>query len=275
MAQIKEKVNYTINKNEQYNSIEIAFDGIPSKETRDALKALKFRWHGVKKIWYGYAEEKAVVDLLGGTLSEVKNAAAGAVDGVSIPKYEEINPNTLYAGWRGGKNRTWKSTEELKQLLKEDFKKAGVKVTIRQGRGGYLTSLYFTIQLFPEDIRSFEEYKAELENACDFWRRVSAFGWVGYHTDNHEYKQIHIDEAANRINNGEEELIEKIVSAKYSHEKASLTNGEARDDILTESGKYKLATVKQIVSTYNKDCSNGMIDYFDRDIYDWYRFKIA
>lgn len=49
---------YTITKNEQFNSIEISFDGKPSEAVRDSLKALRFRWHGVKKIWYGYTTEE-------------------------------------------------------------------------------------------------------------------------------------------------------------------------------------------------------------------------
>ena len=53
-------MTYTINHNEQFNSIEILFDGKPSESIRAALKALKFRWHGVKKLWYGYADEEAV-----------------------------------------------------------------------------------------------------------------------------------------------------------------------------------------------------------------------
>lgn len=48
---------YTITNNTQFNSIEIAFNGKPSAEVREALKALRFRWHGQKKVWYGYAAE--------------------------------------------------------------------------------------------------------------------------------------------------------------------------------------------------------------------------
>ena len=49
-------MTYAITANEELNSIEIAFDGKPSAAVREALKALKFRWHGIKKIWYGFAE---------------------------------------------------------------------------------------------------------------------------------------------------------------------------------------------------------------------------
>lgn len=51
-------MNYTITRNEAFNSLEISFDGKPSEAVRDALKALRFRWHGVKKLWYGYADEE-------------------------------------------------------------------------------------------------------------------------------------------------------------------------------------------------------------------------
>ena len=54
------KVNYRIEENKQYNSKEIYFDRIPSKATREALKKLKFRWHNLKKCWYGFATLEAI-----------------------------------------------------------------------------------------------------------------------------------------------------------------------------------------------------------------------
>ena len=50
---------YTITANKDFNSIEISFPGIPSEAIRTALKNLRFRWHGVKKVWYGYTTEEA------------------------------------------------------------------------------------------------------------------------------------------------------------------------------------------------------------------------
>ena len=52
-------MTYTITPNPEFNSIEILFDGKPSEEIRAALKALCFRWHSVKKVWYGYTSEEA------------------------------------------------------------------------------------------------------------------------------------------------------------------------------------------------------------------------
>ena len=73
---------YTITPNEAFKSIEISFEGKPSEAIRDALKALKFRWHGVKKIWYGYSNEEAV-----------RTAIDNAENGVKVEKKEEVKAN--------------------------------------------------------------------------------------------------------------------------------------------------------------------------------------
>lgn len=59
-------MTYTINNNDQFNSIEITFDGKPSEEIRNALKDLRFRWHNVKKCWYGYKDAETVKKALEG-----------------------------------------------------------------------------------------------------------------------------------------------------------------------------------------------------------------
>lgn len=56
--------NYKMTRNAQFNSLEISFPGRPCVAVREALKELRFRWHGVRKIWYGYAAEEAVVQAL-------------------------------------------------------------------------------------------------------------------------------------------------------------------------------------------------------------------
>ena len=53
-------MTYTISKNEAFNSIEVMFDGKPTEAVRTALKELRFRWHGLNKVWYGYKDEETV-----------------------------------------------------------------------------------------------------------------------------------------------------------------------------------------------------------------------
>lgn len=59
-------MNATIKRNEQYGSIEIAFPEKPSEAIRDELKTLKFRWNGKKGVWYGFADEELIRNVLNG-----------------------------------------------------------------------------------------------------------------------------------------------------------------------------------------------------------------
>ena len=57
-------MTYTITANAQFNSIEILFDSKPSDAIREALKALRFRWHRQRGVWYGYATEDEARDAI-------------------------------------------------------------------------------------------------------------------------------------------------------------------------------------------------------------------
>ena len=57
-------MKYEIKLNPEFNSFEISFDEKPSAEVREALKGLRFRWHSVKKVWYGYADEATVKEAI-------------------------------------------------------------------------------------------------------------------------------------------------------------------------------------------------------------------
>lgn len=75
-------MNYTITKNNQFKSLEIKFEGKPSETIRNGLKKLKFKWHNLKAVWYGYAEENIVRELLDGkkekpVKSEIKGLKVG------------------------------------------------------------------------------------------------------------------------------------------------------------------------------------------------------
>lgn len=69
---------FTITKNEAYKSIEIAFDSKPDEATRATLKEARFRWHSVKKVWYGYTTEEEARALLGGEKAEAPHSVKKA-----------------------------------------------------------------------------------------------------------------------------------------------------------------------------------------------------
>lgn len=63
-------MEYTITRNANFNSLEISFNEKPDAATREILKAAGFRWHSLKKIWYGYGDEQTIADRLNGRTVE-------------------------------------------------------------------------------------------------------------------------------------------------------------------------------------------------------------
>lgn len=49
----------TIAKNERWNSYELTFDGKPSEQVRELLKANGYRWNKTRGIWYGFIDLSA------------------------------------------------------------------------------------------------------------------------------------------------------------------------------------------------------------------------
>ena len=68
-------MKYEITTNPEFKSVEILFDEKPSEAVRDTLKAMRFRWHSVKKVWYGYKTEE-----------ETREAIENATEGKKAPK---------------------------------------------------------------------------------------------------------------------------------------------------------------------------------------------
>lgn len=82
-------MEYAINKNVNFNSLEITFAGKPDEQTRNALKANGYRWHGVRRLWYGYTDEQTI---------------RAALDGVTIENANEQTASAKTPG-RTAKNR--------------------------------------------------------------------------------------------------------------------------------------------------------------------------
>ena len=77
--------NYSITNNDYFKSIEISFTEKPSDDVRNILKALRFRWHYTKKVWYGYANKQVLIDRLN-TVLPVK------VEAVKVEKPVKVDP---------------------------------------------------------------------------------------------------------------------------------------------------------------------------------------
>ena len=275
--------SYALNK--EHNGIEISFSDKPGDIIRDELKKAGYKWHNVKKVWYARntsarldlaqrlasradkieAEKKATRAQAENKLAEVQSKTAP----FEIAPATFVDGGGLYDGWAGGNARTWNSEQELKAFLLADFKRAGISATVRFNRSGYLTSLTVTIKIASDEIASYEDFKKVYQIPCS--------GWLYYTDENGRMKDIFADQFWSMTDR--DDLSERITRTAYDRAVKRLTDSGCshgrREDVLTDGGNRKLETVVAIVNSYNRDCSNSMIDYFDRDIYDHYTFKIA
>lgn len=255
--------------NEKYQSKEIYFDGKPDENIRAALKSHGFRWNPKKLCWYGFASDTDLLEILG---------TAATDDALVIPDSSFVDGYGLYDGWQGGKNRTWSSDKELKTFLADDFKKAGIKATIRFNKAGYLTSITCTMTVKESEIIPFEDWKKD-KTIGDIYHLNN---WVNY-TDESGNIQSIWGEKVFGMNREEPEtmaLYDNILETYYNIElrdfrKMYTVNRIDENTILAPEAVKRYKLMCEIVSSYNRDCSNSMIDYFDRDIYDSYCIKIV
>ena len=249
--------------NEQFKSKEIYFSEKPGADVISNLKALKFRWHSVKKCWYGFASDE-----------EINKAIDG--NGLIIPPTEEIIDCGLYDGWRGGNNRKWHSDKELKSFLLEDFRKVGIKATIRFRKAGYLTAPTITMTINESDILSYDEWLSASDNDYHFnWS-----GWNYYYDEEHKLIDFFGEKLCDLTGTEHDEMLEKCRYTDYLLHIKKIKNQDdiyssSCDQYLKESAKAKFKLLREIVASYNHDQSNSMIDYFDRDIYENFALKVA
>jgi hypothetical protein len=93
-------MTYQITANNQFNSIEISFDSKPSEAIREALKALRFRWHSVKGVWYGYCTEEEARQAIEGTATKAAKATTKQeAKAEKVNKYGVKVGDLFYASW--------------------------------------------------------------------------------------------------------------------------------------------------------------------------------
>ncbi len=158
-------MTYTIHQNQQFGSLEISFGGKPSEAIREALKALKFRWHNVKKVWYGFAEESDVIAILESNESaqttESTTNARTAKKKALASLWNRCNVSALPA---------YGTDNEIKKTIREEVQRAGdgydkhvaayirkhlrgrfpeCKFSVTSGGAGYLDACDITIKSSP------------------------------------------------------------------------------------------------------------------------------
>ena len=91
---------FTINTNPEFNSLEIIFNSKPSETIRNTLKDLHFRWHNVKKCWYGYKDLETVKKALENATGEKPTAKTTKTKGTeNVNKYGVKVGDIFSASW--------------------------------------------------------------------------------------------------------------------------------------------------------------------------------
>lgn len=242
-------MTYEIRKNAQFNSAEIYFDGKPSEDVRNALKALKFRWHNVKKCWYGYAAEHEIVNAILSTSTDEAPAEVVS-DGY-------LGGGAVY----GSKSNLHLYGTDLAKAIRADLKKAGIKgVTIASKHG----NIQATVTTGAGDVVPEDDFIVN-------YQVNGSFGWVDYTDDDGIYRSVHIYDYYDL----DAELKERIRVENARREYArdyTRQNGVNHYHLdkytgFTAACLDKLHTVLDIISAYRYDESNSMVDYFNTNFY--------
>lgn len=242
-------MTYEIRNNNQFNSKEIYFDGKPSEEIRNALKELKFRWHSVKKCWYGFSQEQELVNaILGGSTEE--NPADVITDGY-------LGGGAVY----GSKSNLHLYGTDLAKAIRADIKAAGIKgVTIASKHG----NIQATVTTTAADIVPKAEFVAG-------YVVKGSFGWVDYTDADGARKTISVCDYYNLSEDLKEEIRVDHAVREYErdYEKQNGVNHYYLDKYngFTKEGNEKLHKVLNIISAYRYDESNSMVDYFNTNFY--------
>lgn len=242
-------MKYEIRTNPKFNSQEIYFDGKPSEAIRTALKALKFRWHGAKKCWYGFAHESTIVDAILGTSTEEEPATV-YTDGY-------LGGGAVY----GSKSNLHLYGTDLAKAIRADIKNAGIKgVTIASKNG----NIQATVTIAASDLIPKDAF-------IDSYQVTGSFGWVHYTDENGCSKSVSTCDYYYLP----EDLKEKI---RFEHAAAEYARDYATQNSLnhyhidkytgfTDAGRAKIKAVLAIIEAYRYDESNSMVDYFNTNFY--------
>ena len=161
-----------------------------------------------------------------------------------------------------------------------DFRRAGIRATIRAVRTGYSDKITVTVKIAPEEVKTFEEWRSEYNgDDINFIYYLSSFGCIVYYTEDGQHKSINSNSLSAIPEADRDDLAAIVVRGVYQRfidvEQSAHIGSKKSESVLKSSAIDRLKLAKAIVNTYNHDCSNSMVDYFDRWIYDDYCIKIA
>lgn len=182
-----------------------------------------------------------------------------------------------YDGWTGNQNQNLYG-KELTRAIRQDLQKVLCEganplkksdVSVRQGRGGYTTSLYITIKAdrHSDLVATDNEIKERVINSVRRGERC----WVGatFNIYRDNYRAMPYEEQRQIENDTADAVLAGIKGNIH------INNYHIdREEILSDYGKQVFKACGQVVDAYNSDHSDMMSDYFDRGIYDNYELRV-
>lgn len=267
--------NFKILKNAEFGSTEIYFSDKPTKEVRDTLKGCGFRWHGVKKCWYGYADGESMRHMIEDAegVEAMKAAGAGRTEAEGMAEAITKGPEEFS---KGGLPEHWRKV----------WRENGIKgVTVRNNRGGYSYHFTFTFRMQPGDVKPEAEALRVLEGKFmknphfmgesiqdpDQDESAGWYCWTEFYNWDGEKQKRYYRTAAERaykhmIKNGPGCIVH-IWSIYLNREKM-----RREYPIFTEQFWDRLEVVAHSVACLNYDKSDAMTDYFDVGFYETWDF---
>ena len=247
------EVKASFTTNEEFNGIEITFDGKPAADIRDALKADGFRWHRQKKVWYAKntAERLELAETItGGKLED--RLGGGCSEG--------------YLGatrWDGKKSGAHLYGAELSKAIRQELRVqgcAGCSVRVSTFSGGQ--EITVTVKTSAVDYIDYNTFRT-VYGVSDMMRGTAWIKGV-------DGQEIMTDEFYKMDKEGQDDLIEINAAEDYKRATGDLQmcqygidNNKAYSDEL----RARLKKIDAVINTFRYDDSNGMVDYFDTNFY--------
>lgn len=249
-------MTYEIRENRDFNSREIFFDGKPSTKTREALKALKMRWHYAKKCWYGYASENAII-------SAICDSEAN-----SEPEPAQVVTDGYMGGGAvyGNKSNQALYGADLSRAIRADIKAAGIKgVSVRCGKSTHTDHITVTLITEKSDIVPLAEYQRVFEiSPSNPWIYIFDEGGKTECLPVETYYKLPTAAA-------QKNLKDQVARFQYEKEAKSECNVNhyhvEKYKAFSSDGMAKINKVLKIVESYRWDESNSMVDYFSTNFY--------
>ena len=228
------KTKYVEKINEEKQGIELYFEGVPTKEEREQLKANGYKWHNVKKCWY--IKQNKIQQPIELGIKEIENSYSGY-------------------GWKGVNSDRHLSITEIAKIIKKELKRVFPTATFSVTTEGNCYYNGLNISLMKDSQNPLNDYETAVKEASKSTstRIIEDYDkWVGL-SDSDIW---------------ESEQRKKELKNRLEHKNITINQYHIDNDFeLSDYGKKIFKFVKELCNSFNYDDSDSMTDYFDCGFY--------